>query len=123
MPIERNWSAAEVDALKVAAGILSAAIQRQKADSAVRESEQIYRQAIESAGAVPYYRDYRENRYKFMGGEIEKMIGYKPEEVTFDLLLNITKENIPLGEGEGFQIDDAITRARIGASKVWKSDM
>src|SRR5258706_8335330 len=123
MAIERNWSPAEVDALKVAAGILSAASQRQKADSAVRESEQIYRQAIESAGAVPYYRDYRENRYKFMGSEIEKMIGYKPEEVTFDLLLNITKENILLGEGEGLQIDEAVARSRTGASKIWKSDM
>ena len=103
--------------------MLSAAIQRQEAEAAVRESEQIYRQAIEAAGAVPYFRDYRENRYTFMGSQIEKIIGYKPEEVTVDLWLDIMKENIPLGNGPGLNIDDAVLRARSGALKVWRSDM
>jgi PAS domain S-box-containing protein len=123
MVMERNWSSSDVDALKIAAGILSAAIQRQEAELAVRESERIYRQAIEAAGAVPYYRDYRENRYTFMGAQIEKVIGYKPEEVTVDLWQDIMKENIPLGIGQGQYIDDAIVRARTGALKVWRSDM
>jgi len=48
----REWTHAEVDALKIAAGILSAAIQRQKADSAVQKSERIYRRAIEAADAT-----------------------------------------------------------------------
>ncbi len=120
---EREWSTAEVDALKIAAGVLSAAIQRQKAESAVRESEAIYRQAIGAAGAVPYYRDYKENRYTFMGSEIENIIGYKPNEVTIQLWLDILKENIPLGEGQGLPIDEAVTRARSGTLKIWKSDM
>jgi len=120
---ERVWSVAEVDALKIAVGVLSAAIQRQKTESAVRESEAIYRQAIEAAGAVPYYRDYRENRYTFMGSEIEKVIGYKPEEITFQLLLDIMKENIPLGEGMGLPIEDAVKRSRSGGLKIWKSDI
>ena len=123
MVMERIWSSSEVDALKIAAGILSAAIQRQEAESAVRESEQIYRQAIEAAGAVPYFRDYRENRYTFIGAEIEKIIGYKPEEVTVDLWQDIMKENIPLEGGAGLRVDDAIFRARAGALKVWRSDM
>jgi PAS domain S-box-containing protein len=123
MVLERNWSPPEVDALKIAAGVLGAAIQRQEAESAVHESERIYRQAIESAGAVPYYRDYRENRYTFMGSEIETIIGYKPEEVTMDLWLNIMKENIPLGGGRGLNIHEAVQQARTGALKVWRSDM
>jgi PAS domain S-box-containing protein len=123
MVIERNWSPAEVDALKVAAGILSAAIQRQKAEAAVHESEQIYRQAIEAAGAVPYYRDYGQDRYTFMGSQIEKIIGYTLDEVTVHLWLDIMKENIPLGEGQGLSIDEAVAYARAGNLKVWKSDM
>lgn len=119
----REWNAAEVDALKVAAGILGAAIQRQAAEAAVRESERIYRQAIEAAGAVPYYRDYHLNRYTFMGAEIEKIMGYKPEEVTVELWRDIMKENIPLGEGEGVRIDQAVTGSRHGDFKVWRSDM
>jgi PAS domain S-box-containing protein len=120
---ERVWSSTEVDALKIAAGVLGAAVQREKAEAAVRESERIYRQAIEAAGAVPYYRDYRQNRYTFMGRDIEKIVGYKSEEITIPLWLEIMKENIPLGEGQGLPIDEAIKRARSGVSKVWKSDM
>ncbi len=55
---EREWTSAEVDALKIAAGVLSAAIQREQADSAVQQSERLYRQAIEAADAVPYYRNH-----------------------------------------------------------------
>ncbi|MEP7137686.1 MAG: PAS domain S-box protein [Chloroflexota bacterium] len=120
---ERDWSIAEVDALKIAAGILSGAIQRQEAESAVHESERIYRQAIGAAGAVPYYRNYAKNNYEFVGSGIEKMIGYKPEEITTELWLNIMKENIPLGEGEGLPIDEAVTGSRSGRFKVWRSDM
>ena len=123
MAIEREWTSVEVDALKVAAGVLSAAIQRQKAEAAVRESERLYRQAIEAAGAVPYYRNYRENHYTFIGGEIEKIIGYRPEEVTVPLWREIVKENIPLGEGSGLQLEEAMTRSRTGSLKVWRSDM
>lgn len=120
---ERDWSNTEVDALKIAAGILSAAIHRQEAESSVHESERIYRQAIEAAGAVPYYRNYSEQRYEFVGADIEKMIGYKPEEITPQLWLEIMKENIPLGEGEGMSIDDAVLNARKGKFKIWRSDM
>jgi PAS domain S-box-containing protein len=119
----RDWSNTEVDALKIAAGILSAAMQRQEAESSVRESERIYRQAIEAAGAVPYFRNYSEEKYEFVGAEIEKIIGYKPEEITPQLWEDIMKENIPLGEGEGLSIDDAVLNARKGKFKIWRSDM
>ena len=120
---EREWSPAEIDALKIAAGILSAAIQRELAESALRESERIYRQAISAAGAVPYYRDYLEDGYLFMGEGIENIIGYKPEEVTLPLWQSIVLENVPLGDGLGLPIREAVQRSRTGALKVWKSDM
>jgi PAS domain S-box-containing protein len=120
---EREWSTAEVDALKIAAGVLSAAIQRQETESSLHESERIYRQAIEAAGAVPYYRNYAENRYEFIGREIENIIGYKAEEITPQFWLEIMRENIPLGEGEGMPIDDAVAHARKGKFKIWRSDM
>ena len=123
MVVERNWSPPEVDALKIAAGVLSAAIQRQEAEAAVRESERIYRQAIEAAGAVPYYRDFRDDRYAFVGAAIEKIIGYKPEELSKELWLDILKETIPLSGGQGLDIDEAILRSRTGPLKIWRSDM
>lgn len=121
--VERDWGVAEADALKILAGILGAAIRRQNAEAALRESEAIYRQAIEAAGAVPYYRDFRENRYPFIGADIEKMIGYKPEEVTVELWRRIMLENVPLGMGAGLPINDAVHLARTGALKTWRSDM
>jgi len=120
---EREWSSAEMYALKIATGILSAAIQRQNAEAAVRESERIYRQAIEAADAVPYYLDYKEQRYMFIGSGIEKITGYKPEEVKPDLWRGIMTESIPLGESRGLSLDEADRRSRSGDIKIWKLDM
>ena len=119
----REWNLAELDGLKIAADILGAAIQREKTDSAVQESERIYRQAIEAAGAVPYYQDYKKNQYVFIGSGIEKMIGYKPDEFTPQLWNEITKENIPLGDGTGLQIPDLIDRVRSGNIRAWQTDV
>jgi PAS domain S-box-containing protein len=51
--VEREWSAAEVDALKVAAGILSAAIQRQHADAQIRQlNADLERRVVERTAAL-----------------------------------------------------------------------
>lgn len=44
---ERVWSVGEIEALKAAAGILGAAIQRQQIEQALRESESRYRAIVE----------------------------------------------------------------------------
>jgi PAS domain S-box-containing protein len=119
---EREWSNAEVDALKIASGILSAAIQRQKTDAAVQESERIYRQAIEAADAVPYYLDYESGEYLFMGEGIREMTGYSPEEMNAQVWGSIIEENIMLGEAEGLNISDATQLVRQGKLKIWKCD-
>jgi PAS domain S-box-containing protein len=46
---ERLWSAAEMDALKAAAGILGATIQREQAEATLRESERRYRDLFAAA--------------------------------------------------------------------------
>jgi PAS domain S-box-containing protein len=46
---EREWSAAEIDALEVAADTLGAAIGRTRAERALRESEERYRAVVEQA--------------------------------------------------------------------------
>ena len=119
---EREWSNAEVDALKIASGILSAAIQRQKADAAVQEFERIYRRAIEAADAVPYYLDYRSGDYLFMGEGIRDMTGYGPEEMNTQVWASIIEERVMLGEAEGLDISDATQLVRHGKLKTWKCD-
>ena len=119
---EREWSNAEVDALKIAAGVLSAAIQRVEAESAVRESEQIYRRAIEAADAVPYYLDYKSNSYLFMGDGIFQMTGYRSEEIYPQTWSDLVLETIMLDEAAGLSAVEAIEAARQGKIKAWKCD-
>jgi PAS domain S-box-containing protein len=119
---QREWTNAEVDALKVAAGVLSAAIQREKSDSALQESEHIYRQAIEAADAVPYYQDYGSSRYLFIGEGIREMTGFEPYEMIPDVWVDIVEETIMLGDAAGLTVDEAIEAVRTGRIKAWKCD-
>ena len=119
---QREWTSAEVDALKVAAGVLGAAIQREESDSALQESERIYRQAIEAADAVPYYQDYESNSYFFIGDGIRAMTGYGPQEIMPDTWEDLVEETIMLGDADGLPIDDAIEAVRNGKIKAWKCD-
>lgn len=118
----REWTTAEVDALKVAAGILSAAIQRDQSDSALMESERIYRRAIEAADAVPYYQDYKTNSYFFVGEGIRAMTGYAPQEMTPDVWIDIVEETVMLGDAAGMSVDEAIEAVRRGKLKAWQCD-
>lgn len=119
---ERTWSLAEVDALKIAAGILGGAIQREMADSAVQESERIYRQAIEAAGAVPYYQEYAVDRYKFMGQGIQSITGYAPEEMSSSLWNSIVLEKQLAGELSGLDVEEAMRRLHAREANYWKCD-
>jgi len=119
---EREWSPAEVDALRIAAGILSGTIQRQEADTALQSSERIYRQAIEAADAVPYYQDYKSNRYLFIGEGIRAMTGYSPDEMKPQVWSDLVLETIMLGEANGLSASEAIQLARHGKLKAWKCD-
>lgn len=118
----REWRPEEIDALKVAAGVLSAAIQRQEAESAVQKSERIYRQAIEAAGAVPYYRDHDSSSYTFMGEGIKDITGYAPNEMSPQVWNSMVIEAEPTGELAKFTEDEAVKIVREGLVKAWRCD-
>jgi PAS domain S-box-containing protein len=120
--VVRKWSEAEMDALKVAAGILSAAVQRQRADEALRESEALYRRAISAADAVPYYKDHIQNCYTFMGEGIERLSGYSADLMTPDLWDQLIEQAIPMGAAAGFPSSEAVVMARAGKFPIWKCD-
>jgi PAS domain S-box-containing protein len=119
---ERQWTGAEVDALKIAAGVLSAAIQRERADSAVHESERIYRQAIEAAGAVPYYHHHELDQYVFIGEGIREITGYSSGEITPLLWRRLIVDSELFGELAGLTQHDAIHLVREGKVKAWRCD-
>ncbi|MFH1738301.1 MAG: PAS domain S-box protein, partial [bacterium] len=58
---------------------------RKRTERALERSERLYREAIEVADAVPYFRNYRTDQFEFFGTEIERLIGYSPSELYPDL--------------------------------------
>jgi PAS domain S-box-containing protein len=119
---EREWTDAELDALKIASTVLGAAIQRQKADSSIQESERIYRQAIEAAGAVPYYRDYKSGTYTFMGSGVQEITGYSPQDLDPQAWMSMVLDIQRSGELVGITEGDVERSAGGGYSKAWKCD-
>jgi two-component system response regulator len=90
------------------------------------KSEALYRQAIEVAGAVPYYESYYDNgrkiRYDFIGEGIREITGYGPEEFTAALWDTLVEEIHLIEDLEGYTVDEAIQRVRGGQNPIWKCE-
>ena len=96
---------------------------RKHAEESLQRTEQLYRQAITVAGAVPYDYDYKTRRYHHMGEGIEPLTGYRPEEISGDLWAKITRETIMLGEAAGLSKAAAAQGVLRGEINQWRSDM
>ncbi|MGC1377711.1 MAG: PAS domain S-box protein [Anaerolineales bacterium] len=91
------------------------------AESALRESEAIYRRAIEAAGAVPYYRDHRTNSFLFIGAGIHEIAG-SDGEITAQIWENLIVESHMLGEAAGIPAMEASKLVKVGKLKIWQCD-
>jgi PAS domain S-box-containing protein len=100
--------------------------ERKQADEKLRESEAVYRRAMEAAGAVPYYESYRENgssfNYEFIGAGIRQITGYEPEEFNMQLWDALVEETHPVDELAGYALDDAIRKVQNGEISIWKCE-
>jgi PAS domain S-box-containing protein len=120
---EREWSSAEIDALKTAGNIIGAAIQRDIADEALLESHRIYRQSIEATGGVPYLQNYIKNSYDFMGEGILQLTGYSVDEMTPQRWNAIVLESIVMEQGaKPATYDETVPVLHKGGTQVWKCD-
>ena len=81
---DRVWSQIEIDALRAAAGTLGAAIGRERSDRRLRETEARYRQLVEQVPAITYVDredpDSRSWPTAFISPQVERLLGYAPEE-------------------------------------------
>jgi diguanylate cyclase (GGDEF)-like protein/PAS domain S-box-containing protein len=77
----REWSKAEMSALKAAAGTLGAAIARQRAENALREAELKYQALVEQIPAIVYMAELGETGdWLYMSPQLQSILGYTPEE-------------------------------------------
>ena len=95
---------------------------RQRAEQAMRQSEERYRQAIRAAGAVPYYINYNTEQYDFMDASIIDLTGYSAQEITPDLMGQIIEVTQVRQEDALLPRQNAAQRARQGEMLEWQAD-
>ena len=102
--------------------------ERKRAETALRESIAIYRQAIESTGGVPYYQSYTEDGntfdYDFIGEGIQQLTGYASDEFNAKLWDSLVLEAHLVGDLAGRAWEEAIRAARLGENpnSTWKCE-
>ncbi len=101
---------------------VNAEMARLQVEKTLHQREELYRQAIAAANAVPYLKDYETNSYPFMGEGILQMTGYTPEEMTPELWERITPEVVMLGEAAGLSVREAMRKALAGELRHWQSE-
>jgi PAS domain S-box-containing protein len=84
----RDWTGAEIDALRAAATLLGAAIGRQLQDEEVRRSERRYRQLVERLPGITYTDEVPVEGgptvQAFVSPQVIDILGYPPERFTND---------------------------------------
>ncbi len=86
----RHWSSAELEALKIAAGTLGAAIQRKQTNSALAASEAKFRDLLESANDL-IQSVSPEGHFLFVNRAWRETLGYTEEEVLELRFLDIVR--------------------------------
>lgn len=76
----RAWLQPETDALRIYAGIIGSFLHRLESDRALRQSEERYRQVVESSNDYVWEVD-GEGRLTYCSDRVRDILGYAPEEM------------------------------------------
>jgi PAS domain S-box-containing protein len=100
--------------------------ERKQAEEALHKSEALYRQAMEVAGAVPYYESYYDEgrliKYEFIGEGIRELTGYGPDEFNAKIWDSLVEEVNLVEDLAGYSLDEGIQRVRAGENSIWKCE-
>lgn len=96
--------------------------ERKMAEEALFTRDEQFRRAITQADAVAYQRNYENERFTFIGEEIQALTGYHPAELTQAVWRGLIQECVMRGEGAGLSMEEAINKTREGKLKEWRAD-
>jgi len=117
------YSERDIELIEAVSNQIAVAIERKRAEEAIKESERLFRNAIEAADAVPYYLNYKDNCYDFVGDGVEKLTGYSREEFTPHIWKSMIKELFVFGELKGLSTEEALERMRKRKELRWRADL
>jgi signal transduction histidine kinase/PAS domain-containing protein len=103
--------------------LISPAFARSLAAEELIKREELYRRAIEQAGATAYQRDYDREEFRFVGRGIEDILGHYPQPLTAQIWDSHVVEVIPLGDARGANWRDATDKARQGNLPHWHAEI
>ena len=103
-------------------GVATDITERKQAEEARRESEELYRKAIEVTGSVPYYQNYVTGKYEFVGEGISELLGCHPEEFDYQLWMSIVEEVVLKGDLAGMPPEEAVEKAKSREGMSWCAD-
>jgi PAS domain S-box-containing protein len=97
--------------------------QLKQAQEALAEAERIYRQAIATAGGVPYQVDLETRQFTFLGEGIETLTGYAASEMDQALWGDLVEEHSFQGALAGMSLAQAVQAVQSGAVSAWTEDV
>src|SRR5204863_8150097 len=107
-PVELTVTSVLVEGEPVFTGFIRDITERKRAEEALHRTENLYRQAITAADAVPYLYEYKTESYGFIGEGIQHLTGYSAQEMTPRLWDSLTQETTIRGMAAGLPVQEAI---------------
>src|SRR5439155_461288 len=80
-PVELTITSVQVEGKSIFTGFIRDITERKRAEEALRQTENLYRQAITAADAVPYLYDYKTESYGFICEGIKSLTAYSDQEM------------------------------------------
>jgi PAS domain S-box-containing protein len=122
-----RYGEVELNILTFVSTQVAMAIQRKRAEDAVRDSEGFHRQAIENAEGVPFRLLFGPSvgsgRYSNVGSGMERLLEVPPEEMTEQRFYDLVQEIVPLSPGTPEDREEARRRYLDGEIPRYRAEV